>query len=184
MSKAAWVILFAVGLIILIARRGNRRIRNISASLPRHLSRRFSNRSLSDIWEIVIHHTAGPEDETPASIAAYHSGPNHICDEGCPGISYHFLIDRSGRIYQTQPLTKVSYHTSGRNTNTVGVCLIGNYNHLELTPGIRDSLRYTIRHLNKKVGRELFVTAHRDHRSTSCPGHNIDLSTFTNLQAA
>ncbi len=181
---AVGLLVLALFLLLSMRRGRDLRIRNIVSAIPRHPSRTYDKRDLSDVWEVVLHHTAGPADQSPADIARYHSGPNHICESGCPGISYHFLIDRSGRIYQTQELDTISFHTGGRNTPTVGIALIGNYDQLEPSSAIIEAIRYTVRHIERKVGRQLFLTAHRDHKSTSCPGQNIDLESIMNRQVA
>ncbi|PHN06163.1 peptidoglycan recognition protein family protein [Flavilitoribacter nigricans] len=149
---------------------------DLRTKLPVHPERKFSRRSLSQIDTIVVHHTAGPVTQTPADIARYHTGPgNHICAEGCPGISYHFLIDRAGLVYQVNDLEAVSFHVSGANTRSVGICLIGNYSQIEPTATQLRRLRQTIRLVERKAGRQLNLTAHRDYKATDCPGDNIVL---------
>ncbi len=72
-------------------------LKDLRHRLPVHTSRRYSRRQLAQIEEVIIHHSAGPVDQTPAEIAAYHASPgNHICADGCPGIAYHILIDQFG----------------------------------------------------------------------------------------
>jgi len=160
------------------------RVRNIHRSLPRNQRENYEIRDLSEIWEVVFHHTGGPTSQTPADIAAYHSGPNHICDDGCAGIGYHLMIDRGANIYLTQPLNRVSYHTGGRNSKTVGIALIGDYNELEVTPAIAAAMRFAFRYVEKAVDRQLFITGHREHRDTTCPGRNVNLEQIFKQQLA
>lgn len=150
---------------------------DLRGKLPVHPDRKFERRALSQIDTIVVHHTAGPTTQTPADIARYHSGPgNHICEEGCPGISYHFLLDRAGMVYQVNDLETVSFHVSGANTSSVGISLIGNYSEIQPTKTQLRRLKDTIRFVERQVGRKLNLTAHRDYKSTDCPGDNIILN--------
>lgn len=174
------VIALVVSLAIFIVfRRGSgARIVKIWPLLPKHETRVFDQRELSSITGTVIHHTTGPAAQTPRSVAEYHSGPNHVCENGCPGNLYHFMIDRSGMIWQTQPLQSISWHTKNHNQYKASICLIGDYNVLEMTPIIAKSIRYTLRYIERVTGNEQIVSAHRDHRPTSCPGQNVQLDSI------
>ncbi|KAA3622134.1 MAG: N-acetylmuramoyl-L-alanine amidase, partial [Bacteroidetes bacterium] len=150
---------------------------NITKLLPRHSTKRFGRRSLEDITEVVIHHTATDSASTTIdSIARYHVEPgNHICDDGCPGISYHFMIKPSGAIYQVNDLETISYQCGGCNSYTIGICLIGNFNEEVPAEKALKAVAKTIRHVNRKLGRSLTISAHYHHKSTSCPGDNTDV---------
>ena len=129
----------------------------------------YKNRELGQVQHIVIHHTSSDSD-TLLSVTQYHASPNHICPNGCPGISYHYVIDGNGVIYQTQPLDKVSYHVGGHNTTSIGVGLLGNFDAREVPQRQYVALIRILRRLVRK-----FPTAkiggHRDLKdSTICPG--------------
>ena len=176
-------ILYSVGLIVLVVlalrffgygHGGKWWLVDLRGQLPVHPDRKFSRRALSRIDTIVVHHTEGPVTQTAETIARYHSSPgNHICADGCPGISYHFLIDRSGIVYQVNDLETVSFHVSGANTRSVGISLIGNYNELVPTKTQLQRLKQTIRFVEQKVGKPLILSAHRDYKATDCPGKNM-----------
>lgn len=155
-------------------------IKDITDNLPKHPTKEFAKRSLSQIQEIVIHHTATDSVATSIeSIAHYHVSPNnHICDDGCPGISYHFMINHKGEIYQTNQLETISYQCGGCNTTTIGVCLIGNFDNEIPTQKALTATHETIRYINQRLGRNLIVSGHRDHKTTSCPGTNINIDTI------
>lgn len=152
-------------------------IRNITGLLPRHPTKRFDKRSLTVITEAVIHHTATDSRSTTIeSIARYHVEPgNHICADGCPGISYHFMIKPNGAIYQVNDLETISYQCGGCNTYTIGICLIGNFNEEIPTEKALKAAAKTIRYVNRRLGRSLAISAHKDHKSTSCPGDNTNV---------
>lgn len=152
------------------------RVKDITRKIPKNNTKNFSTRDVSTITGTVIHHTAGPADQSVESVAAYHSGPNHVCDSGCAGILYHLVIDRNANVYLTQPLSRITHHTLGHNAKKAAVCLIGNYNDLEITPQIAKAIRHAIRYIERKTGNDQIVSAHRDHRPTSCPGANVKLN--------
>lgn len=145
--------------------------------LPTGAGRQYARRSLSDIDQIVIHHSATPADTSIESIARYHIGPNHICADGCPGIAYHFMIGPDGKTYQVNDLEAVSYHVSGANTRSVGICLLGNYEEYPPTDLQYRRVIGLIRYLEAKTGRLLDVIGHKEASgaNTQCPGANVDL---------
>lgn len=174
-SLALVLLLLIVGKLLGLFHKGKWWLVDLRNKLPVHPDRKYNRRHLSQIDTIVVHHTAGPVTQTPFDIADYHTGANHICDAGCPGIAYHFLMDRSGMVYQVNDLETVSYHVSGANTKSVGISLIGNYSEIQPTRTQRKRLKQIIRHVEREVGQKLALTAHRDYKNTECPGKNIVL---------
>ncbi len=150
-------------------------IRDLRTVLPRHPSRRYNRRSLEQIEQIVIHHSAGPSSQTPRDIADYHIGPNHISNQGIPGIAYHFMIDRKAQVFQVNDLETISWHVSGQNTRSIGVCFIGHHDEWEPTEKQMLQLLQLIRYLNRTLGRQLQIAGHRDYANKTCPGKYIDV---------
>lgn len=167
--------LLALIILLTAAIRPRSWITDLRRRLPVHPDREYDRRRLEQIREVIIHHTAGPVSQTPEDIARYHSGPNHICDQGCPGIAYHFMIDRAAKVYQVNDLETISFHVSGQNTVAVGICLIGNYDELEPTDQQLTAVVRLIRYLNRKLGKELSIAGHRDYANKSCPGLHVDV---------
>lgn len=109
--------------------------------LPRHATRRFATRNVSGIEGIVTHHTAG--SGSPADVAAYHVGKNHVCKSGCPGPLYTFMIylAKSGdaataEVWWANDLDAMTFSQGGHgsplpgtkaNVNFLGVCMVGNF---------------------------------------------------------
>jgi N-acetyl-anhydromuramyl-L-alanine amidase AmpD len=172
MKKGIWILGLVLLFFLLTSFRVSK-IKNITNSLPRHPDKDYAKRDLSAIDQIVIHHSATPEDTTALSIANYHVGPNHISDDGIPGIAYHFLIDVKGQILQVNELTTISWHTSGQNTRSIGICLIGNFDEISPSKAHYKSLIYLIRYLRKKLG-PLEIAGHNEYANKSCPGDQID----------
>lgn len=178
--KVAIILIVVALVIVLLAAAPKVWIKDLRSILPVHPDRSYERRALSQVRQVIIHHTAGPVSQTPQDIARYHTGANHICDAGCPGIAYHFMIDRQARVYQVNDLETISYHVSGQNTVSVGICLIGNYDELEPTAQQLTAVVQLIRKLNRQLGKQLDIAGHRDYANKSCPGWNVDVDWIRN----
>lgn len=148
------------------------RIENITDSLPTKPGAKYHRRTLGYIDKIIVHHSA-TSSGTPESFANYHINQN-----GWPGIGYHFVIDKEGTVYQTNDLETVSYHCSGQNASSVGVCLIGNFDIETLTAGQQKNLDRLVQNLRGKLPRPIKVFGHRDFKNTNCPGANLPVWEF------
>lgn len=96
-------------------------IQDLTSSLPRHQTNQYPTRSLSQIQQIVIHHTA-----VAASVGAERIAKIHV-DQGRPGITYHYFLTGDGTIEQTNALTTVSEHTPGHSQNSIAVAFAGDF---------------------------------------------------------
>lgn len=144
--------------------------------LPIHPTAKFSRRAIAAIDSIVVHHTAGPATQSLQEIASYHVQPgNHICSSGCPAISYHVMIDRQANAYLVNDLENISYHATPANSNSVGVCFVGNYERIEPTTAQIRRFRQVVRWLEGRCGRKLEIMLHKQvsSRGTACPGKHI-----------
>lgn len=150
-------------------------IKDLRRVLPRHPSRRYGRRSLEQIEQIIIHHTAGPTNQTPKEIADYHIGPNHISDEGIPGIAYHFMINRKAEVFQVNDLETISWHVSGQNTRSIGVCFIGHHDQIAPTNEQLNQLIRLIQYIQQHLRRSLEIAGHRAYANKSCPGDYVDV---------
>jgi N-acetyl-anhydromuramyl-L-alanine amidase AmpD len=102
---------------------------DITEGLPRHPTKEYEKRSLSDIDMIVVHTTDW--DTVPRHVAAYDVAPyttvrnqriyNHISKTGCPAITYHEGIMRDGTIYKTLDYKEISWHAGKWNDRSIGV---------------------------------------------------------------
>lgn len=77
-----------------------------------------TNRSIK---EIILHCSATAEgnDVKAATIKKWH------LKNGWSDIGYHYIIDLDGTIEVCRALHKVGAHTTGHNTNSIGICYIG-----------------------------------------------------------
>jgi PKD repeat protein len=149
--------------------------------------------SFTNVTHLVVHHSAG--SNTPGNYAArvlaiwdYHVNTNNYSD-----IAYNFLIDPNGVIYEgrggNQGYTKdvLSAATCGNNTNSMAVCLLGNFETTEPTAAALTSLENLLAWKASEKGIDAsgssFLTAfygsinnvfgHRQGCATACPGQNL-----------
>jgi N-acetyl-anhydromuramyl-L-alanine amidase AmpD len=109
----------------------------IVEALPTHPTERYPSRSLGDIRQIVIHHTATSPTITPQRLAQY-----QVKTLGKAGIAYHFVVAADGTLYQTNRLETVSDHAFNRNADSVGVCFPGNFtNQIPTAPQLEAGAR-------------------------------------------
>jgi N-acetyl-anhydromuramyl-L-alanine amidase AmpD len=102
-------------------------IKNYIDLLPWHPTRRWQQRSLSKVKYIIVHQSLC--DSTVQNINNYHITPsenNHISTNGAPHICYHYIIGKDS-LYKTNSLTDVTWHCRGHNTDSIGICLLGNF---------------------------------------------------------
>jgi hypothetical protein len=146
-----------------------------------------------------VHHTAGSNDYTPAQAAAIVRGIEvyHVKGNGWNDIGYNFLVDRYGTVYEGRAggMTRnvIGAHALGFNNGTVGISLIGNFDHVAPPPAMQAALvkllawRLDVAHIDPlstvaytsggnakfKAGKVVTlraVSGHRDTGPTDCPG--------------
>lgn len=78
-------------------------------------------RSFSAITDFIVHHTDGSRTQTPLDIDAEHRG------EGWAMIGYNFVITPNGNVYDGRPLNVIPAAAYGRNTESVNVVLVGQF---------------------------------------------------------
>lgn len=180
-------------------------IKDLVPVLPTHPKKKPKVRKLSDIKKIVVHTTDW--DIQPLELAKYDLGPNHIDSTGCPSITYHYYIGKSGEVCRTADEAWVTWHAAMHNGNSVAICLAYKTDPVfesgkskipapgkVPTPEMTKSLLSLLAHLCKKLKvspleiwghRELsgtgfiLVKGHKQLRKT-CPGMSIDLDALRN----
>lgn len=129
---------------------------------------------MREIKEIIIHHSATKDSGTVSwgAIRRYHIDVNKWSD-----IGYHFGVelvsDVVGSFYEIligRPLSKIGGHTTGHNTNTIGICMVGDFDvvpppkeQLERLQSLINELRIQFPSINK-------ISFHRDYATKTCPG--------------
>jgi hypothetical protein len=113
-------------------------IYDIREDLPRHKTKIWDRRKLSDINSIVGHQSAGHARTASApgidcknteAINNYHINPNHISKTGCPRICYHFSIERDGKIEMCNDLEDIVWHAGNKkiNAESISYVVCGNF---------------------------------------------------------
>lgn len=138
-------------------------INDIIESLHKHGTKKYRSRSINDIKNIIVHHS-GTDSGSAEAFARYHVESN-----GWPGIGYHYVIDKLGNIYRCNRLETISYNTSGNNFDSVGVCLIGNFDKVMASDVQMLALRNLTDNLVGHLG-PLEINWHSKYKDTTCPG--------------
>jgi N-acetylmuramoyl-L-alanine amidase len=132
--------------------------------------------------EIIIHCSATRPEwmsgaKTSAKVAEIRRW--HVSDRGWKDIGYHYLIDRDGTVAKGRALDQIGAHTQGRNTGTIGVCLLGGHGSAEtdkfadhFTPDQDKALRKVLSDLIKQYPTIRKVSGHNQYAAKACPGFN------------
>lgn len=144
----------------------------------------YATRSLSDITDFIIHHSAGGVDQTPADIDNEHRA------RGMAFIAYNWIITKDGTVYQGRPLGWVSSAAYGRNKQSVNVVLTGNFEHgdsgytgkptakqIESLNRLALTAHTHITSIERTIGHRdvssLFYSDSPANYSTACPGSDL-----------
>lgn len=121
------------------------------------------------INDIVIHHSASARDTTTvAMIKSWHLA------KGYSDIGYHYVITGDGKLHVGRPAEQIGAHAYGRNTDTLGINLTGNFDIEKPKPGQVDTLVQLLATLCKRHKlKPSDILGHRDTIATSCPGNNL-----------
>jgi hypothetical protein len=127
------------------------------AAPPRFIPKRTPWNKSVDLW---LHHTTGPQSQTPKQIQAFHQGPSR----GWSDVGYNYLIDFAGTVYEGRGREVWGAHSPGKN-HEPSVALIGDYSTTRPSEAQYRAV-YMLRDL-LCVNR---VRGHRENTATSCPG--------------
>lgn len=120
-----------------------------------------------DVW---LHHSAGGQDGAAGVRALEAIGQARFGS----GISYTWVIDRQGRIYQGHSVGRQGTHTYAHNDIGRAICLIGNYEVEHPTTAALDAVVWLLGHAHAKGWTSVprLAGGHRDVRATACPGRH------------
>lgn len=116
----------------------------------------------------VTHYSGAAHNQSVKAIQNF-----HMDTRGWVDIGYNFLVNRDGQVFEGRGWDLIGAHAAGHNTESIGVCHIGNDGDHTMS-----SLR-AIRWLYDLAtvrggGRRLRMTGHRDIGQTSCPGGQLE----------
>lgn len=141
--------------------------------------------AMTAIHRVTVHHTGtsftttdyGASAQAIRAIQRYHQD-----SRGWADIAYHYLIDRSGRIWEGRDIAVQGAHAgnSTLNQGNVGIAVLGNFEEQQLNDGQRRALFTLLDHLRGRFGiRSDQVVTHgeilRDSHEggTACPGGSL-----------
>lgn len=122
------------------------------------------------VGEVWLHHSVTPVTDDPYRDARFIQ--QVAFGRGFADISYSYLFHPNGTVLEGRGLY-VGAHTAGRNSISLGFCLIGNYDTTVPTAGQIDGVRWCAHHLieQKALRPGTYPTGgHRNLQSTACPG--------------
>lgn len=151
--------------------------RNGRAGFPRHASRTWDRRTVSELHTKLGHYTGGPASFV--SDANFHVHSDYLTKGGAPAIAYTLGIDKDGTLFVFNEWYSVTWHCDGgHNTDTLGIVFRG------AAEGPTAAQRQTLKWLWKQLSGGNFQpfkkeakwprlvpsTTHQHVNSTSCPG--------------
>ena len=106
----------------------------------------------------------------------------HVHEYKWDDIGYHFVIDKKGDILNGRNIEKIGAHVHGYNDDSVGICLIGNFDIEIPNKEQINSLLKLINELKSKYDIKE-IKMHRDfpNANKTCPGKNFNLNSMRKL---
>lgn len=148
--------------------------------------------SLTDVTHQIVHHSAGTNTSSDWPAVVRSIWDYHVNTNGWSDIGYNWLVDPNGIVYQGRGWIDgddevQGAHFCGTNSNTMGVCLLGNFEEVSPDPLALGSLEDLLawksdendidpldQTYHASSGLNLFtISGHRDGCSTLCPGENL-----------
>lgn len=132
--------------------------------------------------EAFLHHSASPggqrtlikQKQTMRGFQDLHMGPSR----GWSDIAYHFVVFqpfggvRYARIFEGRDWRAIPAAQDGRNSGTLAICVVGNFEGEELKRNTRYAIaQLLVKHPAARAVRT--VGGHRDVVRTTCPGRNV-----------
>ncbi len=149
-------------------------------------------RSFTTTRNMIVHHSAYPNSITNYRQAVRDIYILHTQENGWSDIGYNYLIAPDGMLYAGRDPADgeqdkvIGAHFCGSNSNTMGVCLLGNFQEQDATGSAYstieqlfawkafkdnlDPLTQNPHPLNSNLG---VIAGHRDGCNTACPGEFV-----------
>jgi hypothetical protein len=148
-------------------------------------------RAFHVVDHLIVHHSAGSNTNTNyiqvvRDIYLFHTEVN-----GWSDIGYNYLISQDGTLFagrdpgEGNPTLVRGAHFCGRNTGTLGICMLGNFESADPTDLALNTLTGTLVNLSLVLGIDPLsssnhatgfldhIAGHRDGCATLCPGENL-----------
>lgn len=148
---------------------------------PRWTGKLWKQRLISSIKKIIVHQALGELDTL--GVHNYHISPESHLNPGigAPRISYHYTIEKDGRVFVVNEMTDVLWHCKGQNTSSIGILMLGDFTgpgHVgksEPTEAQLTSLDQLLDMLRDKYKLTIAsVFGHCDFGKPACPGDKVN----------
>ncbi|MEM8525201.1 MAG: N-acetylmuramoyl-L-alanine amidase [Bacteroidota bacterium] len=156
-----------------------------------------STPAANTVTHLIVHHSAGVNVANDWSAVVRSIWDFHVNTRGWDDVGYNWLVDPNGVIYEGRGTNLIGAHFCGRNTNTEGICLLGDFTNITPT---EEAFNKLVQFLAwKSCDRDLYpidrvrhapsgknllqVSGHRDGCATACPGNSF-YPLFDNLREA
>lgn len=120
---------------------------------------------------LVVHHSAFYKADGRATLLEVQR--LHRGDRGWADVGYHFMLDVDGAIYAGRDLGVRGVHTQGRNTGSVGVCMLGDFRYRAPPPAQWDALVVLGRWLVAELELTHLAGHSQFNEATVCPGARV-----------
>lgn len=134
--------------------------------------------------KIIIHHSLSKDGEELnwQAIGRWHRGEHPDSPYKMDDIGYHYgveLIDGKYEILVGRLMTTKGAHTKGQNRNSLGICMVGNFDKQK---PLKEQWDLTVA-LVASLCEILYITSrsvfgHTEFASKSCPGEMFNLNRF------
>jgi hypothetical protein len=139
-------------------------IEDVSFTLAHHPVRQYPHRNEADIKRIVLHHTA-------ISVPVQRIATVQVDRQDLPGITYHYCVTDQGTVYQTQSLDLAVLSSSPVSTESIDICLIGNFTDAPPSQAQLNAAAVLIAHLAQVYGLTLDqILGYKELVPTQSPG--------------
>ncbi|MCU0341141.1 MAG: N-acetylmuramoyl-L-alanine amidase [Spirosomaceae bacterium] len=152
--------------------------------------------SATQVRHLVVHHSAGSNSSTNYTDVVRNIYVFHTQSNGWNDVGYNFLIAQDGTIFEgrdgqgrMEGDNVLGAHFCAKNTATMGVCLLGNYQMVQPSDASIRALLQLLSWKLKKENLDVLTTephpptapqgnlstlvGHRDGCATDCPGNNV-----------
>lgn len=138
--------------------------------------------SKDKITRLVIHHEGVKTPMFYDTVKRIKQDAAYHISKGWGHISYHYMMDNVGDIYQCLPDSEIGYHAGNLpvNKSSIALCVQGNYNEQKLSAKQEKSLKEFCEYMFERrpdLPKLLWkgLVGHREVRvgGTSCPGNNL-----------
>jgi hypothetical protein len=126
---------------------------------------------------VVVFHHSLTDNGNVESFRKYHVEYN-----GWEDIGYHFVIPATGHYEKGRDIHYIGSHAYGKNKDSIGVCLIGNFFKYEPTVEQLNECLILYHGLCRLYSKNLMIDFHRV-TPNPCPGPKLDRKDFIEIMS-